>query len=65
MSSLNGLFIDLAKKERCLWFAVNHEYQETDSINSVQSSLKSHPLRITLYTPPDCLNTVYPTEHND
>ena len=27
----------------------NHESQETDNINSVQSSLKSHPLWITLY----------------
>ena len=27
----------------------SHEYKETDSINSVQSSLKSHPLWVTLY----------------
>ena len=28
---------------------VNLEYQETDSTNSVQSSLKSQPLWVTLY----------------
>ena len=27
----------------------NREYEESDSINSVQSSLKSHPFRVTLY----------------
>ena len=32
---------DLEKKE-------NPEYKETDNINSVQSSLKSHPLWVTL-----------------
>ena len=30
-------------------FAGKREYKGTDSINSVQSSLKSHPLRQTLY----------------
>ena len=29
--------------------AGNHEYKETNGINSVQSSLKSHPLWVTLY----------------
>ena len=29
--------------------AGNRNYKETDSINSVQSSLKSHPLWVTLY----------------
>ena len=27
----------------------NHKYKETDSINSLQSSLKAHPLWVTLY----------------
>ena len=30
--------------------AENHEYNETDSINSVQSSFKYKPLLVTLYT---------------
>ena len=29
--------------------AGNREYKETESINPVQSSLKSHPLWVTLY----------------
>ena len=45
---LNGLFIELAKKERIKCIVVgNHEYKEIDKINSVQSSLKSHLLRVT------------------
>ena len=31
--------------------AGNHEYKETDSIKSVNSSLKYHPLWLTLYKP--------------
>ena len=27
----------------------NHEYKEKDSINSIQSSLKTHPLWVPLY----------------
>ena len=41
MLSLNGLFNHKA--------AGNHDYKEPDNINSVQSSLKSHPLWLTLY----------------
>ena len=34
---------------KMLLVAENHEYNETDSVDSAQSSLKSHPLWITLY----------------
>ena len=36
------------KKKKQFTVAGNREYSETDRINSVQSSLKSHPLWITL-----------------
>ena len=45
----NGVFNDLAKQETKQPHAGNHEYKETDSKNSVQSSLKSHPFWLTLY----------------
>ena len=37
----------MAKNETTV--AENHEYEKSNSINSVQSSLKSHPMRVTLY----------------
>ena len=30
----------------------NRKYKKTDRLNSAQSSLKSYPLRVTLYLPP-------------
>ena len=36
-------------KERSLYVAWSYEYMETDNINFVKSSLKSHPLWVTLY----------------
>ena len=43
-----AFFIDTAKKKNQLSVAENPKYKEIDSINSVQSSLKSHPLWVTL-----------------
>ena len=37
---LNGLFDDLAKKRKKVLVALNYEYKGTDSINSIQLSLK-------------------------
>ena len=42
----NSLFNNFKKKKTV---AGNHEYRETDGINSEQSSLKSHSLWVTLY----------------
>ena len=39
----------MAKKETRFTVAGNHEYKDTDRINSLQSSLNSHPLWATLY----------------
>ena len=47
-SSLICLSTYLAKKEKSLQLQGNHEYKIKDSLNSVQSSLKSHPLLVTL-----------------
>ena len=54
LNSLNlvfqfGLFNYFENKEANLQFSGNYEYDVTDSVNSVKSSLKSHPLCITLY----------------
>ena len=43
MNIFDGLYNDLAKKNKFA-VAVNYEYKVTESINSVQSPLKSHPL---------------------
>ena len=45
----NGLFNDLGAETNKFIVAGNCEYKETDSTNSVQSSLKSHPLWVTLH----------------
>ena len=37
------------QKRNKLTVIENHRHKDTDSINSVQSSLKSHPLWVTLY----------------
>ena len=37
----------MTTKERSLLVAGSYEYMETGSINSIQSSLKSHPLWVT------------------
>ena len=50
MWSLNGLFDVLVQKKKRFIVAGNHEHKETESINSLQSSPKSHRLRIALYT---------------
>ena len=43
------MLIKIFEKERNKFtVACNHKYKETYSINSVQSSLKSHPLWVTL-----------------
>ena len=47
ISRLNGLYNDLAKKETFI-VARNHICKEIDGVNFVQSSLKSHPLWVTL-----------------
>ena len=41
--------LGFGKERHMLTFAENREYKEADSINSVQSSLKSHSLWVTLY----------------
>jgi len=46
---LLGIFLRLGKERNKFLVAENHYYKETGGINSVQSSLKSHPLWITLY----------------
>ena len=44
------LFIKWLRKEtNKIIVAGNNEYKQTDNINFVQSSLKSHPLLVTLY----------------
>jgi len=43
------LFNNLAQTETGLQFHGNHKALGKDSISYVQSSLKSHPLRMTLY----------------
>jgi len=42
-------FSMIRQKRNKLTLARNHKTKETDRINSVQSSLKSYPLRVTLY----------------
>ena len=37
---------------------MNYEYKETDCTNSIQSSLKSHTLRLTLYLRLDFQHTL-------
>ena len=37
-------YIIIWQRKKQFTVAGNREYQETDSINSIQSSLKSHPL---------------------
>ena len=46
MCNLHGVFNDLAKKGKSFRF---REYKKTESKDFVQSSLKSHPLCVTLY----------------
>ena len=38
----------ICQGKKMLLVAENHEYNETNSVDSAQSSLKSHPLWITL-----------------
>ena len=40
----------LGKERKMLQVEENHEYNEKDGINSVQSSLMSHPFWVTLST---------------
>ena len=49
MWSLNDLFNDSAKKRKKFIIVRNHEYKKNYTINSVLSSLKSHPCWVTLY----------------
>ena len=42
-------FFDLTKKETSFKLRVNQECEKYVCMHSVQSSLKSHPLRVTLY----------------
>ena len=39
----------IIRQKKQFTFAGSHERKKTDSINFVQSSLKSHPLWVTLY----------------
>ena len=39
----------MQKKKKQFTDAENQKYKETDSINSLQSSPKSHPMWVTLY----------------
>ena len=49
--SLSGDYLMIWKIKKEVFFPVsgNHENDETDSVNSVKSSFKSHPLWLTLY----------------
>jgi len=47
IQSLNGLFNDYVKHESSRQIQ-EHGYKETNSITFVRSSLKSHPLWVTL-----------------
>ena len=47
MVKIIKLLNDLAKKKRVYMVVKNQKYKEIDSINSEQSSLKSHPLWVT------------------
>ena len=38
----------ICQGKKMLLVSENHEYNETDSVDSAQSSLKSHPLWVTL-----------------
>ena len=41
-------YLMMWQKRKKFIVAVSHEYKETVGVNSIQSSLKSHPLRATL-----------------
>jgi len=67
MWSLNGLFNDLAKREKKKIIAWNNKIKCTEtesirseeSINSEKLSLKSHPLWVTLYLSSLINTTIY------
>ena len=46
----------LGKKRQVYTVARNHKYWQTDRKNSLQSSIKSHPLWVTLYHFQNILN---------
>ena len=46
---LFGFFKGFCKERKKFKVSGNHDYKETDSTNSVQSSLKFHPLWVPLY----------------